>query len=168
LDWELSALDLLSPIAVGAPGKRSFFLVISEKGRWFRVWLEKQDLQALGMAIGQLALKLSSDAIDSLSVQEKEPAHETSRFPAAELQLREANLGFEDGHGGIALTVDIIGPRRQDECSLRFYPTVAQLKQFAKRAEEVCAAGRPICPICGEAMDSSGHDCPGGLSLQSS
>jgi uncharacterized repeat protein (TIGR03847 family) len=160
LDWELSTLDLLSPVAVGAPGKRTFFLVISEKGRWFRVWLEKQDLQALAMAVRQLALKLSLDAANS-SVQEKEALHETSRFPSAELQLREANLSFQDGHGVLAFAVDVIGPRGEEQSSLRFFPTLAQLRQFAARAEEVCAAGRPICPTCGEPMDPSGHSCPG-------
>lgn len=160
VDWEISTLDLLSPVAVGAPGKRTFFLVIAEKGRWFRVWLEKQDLQALAMAVRQLVIKLSLDATAS-PVQREGPSHETSRLPAAELELREADLGFQDGHGVLALTVDVIGPRGEDQSSLRFYPTLAQLRQFAARAEEVCSAGRPICPVCGQPMDPSGHDCPG-------
>ena len=114
MDWEISKLVLLSPVAVGAPGKRSFFLVIGEKGRWFRVWLEKQDLQALETAVRQLLRKLSVDASNS-PVQEKEPSHETSKLPAAELQLREANLSFQDGQAVLALTVDVIGPRARGE-----------------------------------------------------
>jgi uncharacterized repeat protein (TIGR03847 family) len=160
VDWELSTVELLSPVAVGAPGKRTFFLVIADQRRWFRVWLEKQDLQALAMAVRQLVIKLSLDATPS-SVQREEPSHETSRLPAAELELREANLGFQDGHGVLAFTVDVVGPRGEGQSSLRFYPTLLQLRQFAARAEEVCAAGRPICPLCGQPIDPSGHDCPG-------
>ena len=141
-------------------GKRTFFLVVAEKGRWFRVWLEKRDLQALATAVRQLVVKLSPDATIT-SVAEKATSHETSSLPAAELELREASLGSKDGHGVLALTADVIGPRGEERNSLRFYPTIAQLKQFAARAEEVCAAGRPICPVCGEPMDPSGHDCPG-------
>jgi len=160
VDWELDTLDLLSPVAVGAPGKRTFFLVIGDNGRWFRVWLEKQDLQALAMAVRELLLKLPFDASGS-SVQDQEPSHKTSGFPAAELELREASLGFQDGHGVLVFTVDVIGPKRDGLGSLRFCPTLAQLRQFAERAQKVYAAGRPLCPICGGPIDPSGHNCPG-------
>ena len=31
---------------------------------------------------------------------------------------------------------------------------------FAEEALRVCAAGRPLCPLCGGPMDPNGHPCP--------
>jgi len=34
-----------------------------------------------------------------------------------------------------------------------------QMRTLSKQIVEVCAAGRPICPLCGGPMDPDGHTC---------
>ena len=36
---------------------------------------------------------------------------------------------------------------------------IDQLKLLSERALEVCAAGRPRCPLCGTPMGPEGHQC---------
>jgi uncharacterized repeat protein (TIGR03847 family) len=42
----------------------------------------------------------------------------------------------------------------------RFWATPAQMRAFSIHGQEVVAAGRPICAMCGEPMDPQGHFCP--------
>ncbi len=59
--YEFDEVTLLSPIAMGVPGKRTFFLIIGHKEDWVRVWIEKEELEALGQAIDQFLFILSRD-----------------------------------------------------------------------------------------------------------
>ena len=160
MDRNLGRPELLSAVAVGDPGKRTFFIAVGEHGRWLRVWLEKQDVQALAAAIRELFLRLSQMGIGSSAKNEDSVGNMTSKLPAAELELREASLGFEDGNGRLDFVVEAVGPSKESQ-SLETRPTLAQLKSFADEAEKVCSAGRPICSVCGQPIDPSGHDCPG-------
>jgi uncharacterized repeat protein (TIGR03847 family) len=47
-----------------------------------------------------------------------------------------------------------------DAPSVRFWLSHAQVGAFAKQAETVLTAGRPLCPRCGLPMDPAGHPCP--------
>ena len=42
----------------------------------------------------------------------------------------------------------------------RFWATSTQMRAFSIRGQEVVAAGRPKCTMCGEPMDPEGHFCP--------
>jgi uncharacterized repeat protein (TIGR03847 family) len=37
---------------------------------------------------------------------------------------------------------------------------VGTARAFAKRTLEVVGAGRPLCPLCGNPIDETGHVCP--------
>ena len=43
--------------------------------------------------------------------------------------------------------------------TVRLWGLRGQLRTFAAEALKVCAAGRPICPLCSEPVDSTGHKC---------
>jgi hypothetical protein len=57
--YEFGELTLLSAFAVGEPGKRTFFIAVGQNDNWVRMWLEKQELQALAIAIRRLLFSLS-------------------------------------------------------------------------------------------------------------
>lgn len=89
---ELKGTYLISPVAVGNPGKRTFFLVIGEDRDWLRVWLEKQDLQAFALGIRQLLFNLDQNFVTSLTQVRKIPKQVPSGLPKAELDLIELEL----------------------------------------------------------------------------
>jgi uncharacterized repeat protein (TIGR03847 family) len=43
---------------------------------------------------------------------------------------------------------------------VRFWATREQMLSLARHGAQVCAAGRPLCPLCHNPMDPEGHQCP--------
>jgi uncharacterized repeat protein (TIGR03847 family) len=159
MEWVSSDNDSISAVAVGPPGKRSFFIAIRGPGQWLRVWLEKHDLLTITLAARELMLNLSINPADLvLPAPKEQPA--PSGLPAAELELREAQLGYQEGRVEIILTAERVGPGNDAPSSLRLRPDMPHLAEFMIEAERVCTSGRPICPLCGGPIDPSGHTCP--------
>ena len=160
--YEFDEVTLLSAVAVGEPGKRTFFITVGQDGEWVRVWLEKEQLQALGLAIRQFLVTLSQEIRGSSA--EARATHGSgdapSGFPAAELEIDEIALGYGEGKATLSLVVHALGPQRL-EGVVDAKATRDQLRRFADESLNVCAAGRPRCPICGGPIDSEGHVCPG-------
>ena len=48
----------------------------------------------------------------------------------------------------------------RDVGRVRFWATREQMLSLARHGAAVCAAGRPRCPLCGNAIDPEGHRCP--------
>jgi len=158
--YEFDEATFLSAFAVGEPGKRTFFVAVGKKGQWVRLWLEKQDLQALAIAIRRLLFNLSQNHVVSSQRAEVEPPPDApSKLPTAELEIHEMTLGYDDGKAVLEASVHQLGPQKTPG-ELHCRATLAQLRQLGNQADSVCAAGRPICPLCGGPIDPTGHDCP--------
>jgi uncharacterized repeat protein (TIGR03847 family) len=155
-------VTLLSPFAVGAPGKRTFFLAMGEKNKWSRIWLEKEHLQALALAIEKLLSLLSEEKIALPPEDEAAslPVDMPVGLPAAELDIVQISLGFDEGKAKIEFTVQRSGSHEQKETEVCVTATLEQLRKLGSQATRVCAAGRPICEICGGPIDPTGHVCP--------
>jgi uncharacterized repeat protein (TIGR03847 family) len=46
------------------------------------------------------------------------------------------------------------------EALLGFWASRTQLEDLADEAQAVCAAGRPLCPLCNAPMGPEAHICP--------
>jgi uncharacterized repeat protein (TIGR03847 family) len=160
--YEFDEVTLLSAVAVGQPGKRTFFITVGQNGEWIRVWLEKEQLQALALAIHQFLdslpeeMSLSSSYAPVTSIS----AGAQPGFPAAELEIDEIALGYAEGKVTLNLVVHALGPQRLEGAVVECRTTLEQIQQFGDEALKICAAGRPRCPICGGPIDPEGHVCP--------
>ncbi|HJW63958.1 MAG TPA: DUF3090 family protein, partial [Actinomycetes bacterium] len=47
-----------------------------------------------------------------------------------------------------------------DPLEVRLFVTRPQLRVLARQGSEVVARGRPLCPLCGNPLDPTGHICP--------
>jgi uncharacterized repeat protein (TIGR03847 family) len=47
-----------------------------------------------------------------------------------------------------------------DPLTVRLFVTRAQLRVLARHGSQVVARGRPLCPLCGNPLDPTGHICP--------
>jgi uncharacterized repeat protein (TIGR03847 family) len=66
--------------------------------------------------------------------------------------------------------VDSPGPDELDESGegspglqpgrVRLWASREQMLSLARHGAQVCAAGRPLCPLCRNPMDPEGHQCP--------
>lgn len=161
--YTLDEVSILAAVAVGQPGKRTFFLSLGQNGTWFRLWVEKEELRALAMAIRQFLFALSQEEprLPSSALAGASPSETGSGLPSAELEIEEITLGYEDGKAVLEVGAHRSGRRSADKVTLRGLLTLGQLRHLGNQADRVCAAGRPRCPVCGQPIDPSGHVCPG-------
>lgn len=156
---EFGPVQHLSADAVGQPGQRRFRLrAISPGGTYAFVWMEKEQLAAIGEAIETTLEHAEVDLAPSGPV-EPEPV-----FPL------EANLDLDVRAGRLSLGLNeetrrivIVGAEAPTETegeavSLEFdFDTARRLRA---QINEVVAAGRPPCAFCGAPIDPEGHVCP--------
>lgn len=160
--YEFDEVTLLSAFAMGVPGKRTFFLIIGQKEKWVRVWLEKYLLETLALAIDQFLFTLSQEhpgfgrRAEGMPLSDDVP----SGLPSAELEIDQITLGFDQERATLNLIVHTLGPQRADSVELYCRITLSQLKKLGNQAKSLCAAGRPICVLCGGPIDPTGHICP--------
>jgi uncharacterized repeat protein (TIGR03847 family) len=141
--------------ALGEPGQRRFRLVVVVHGETCIIWMEKQQMQALGLAIGQI-LEQSP---------EKGPADTVGEVPgvidedtANQFRLGRVELGFVEDDGSIMINAYDSQDDEHTSITMRF--SRPQSRELVTEAATLAAAGRPLCTMCGQPIDSSGHVCP--------
>jgi uncharacterized repeat protein (TIGR03847 family) len=157
--------------AIGEPGHRTFRLLVeSEDGRAAALWVEKEQLQALGLAIEQLLAEFQGQ-VPSRPVRqppvETFPSNPTVDFKVGRLALGQDESELESGPRYVLLVYDIEGSAGSEEeeatqpATFACRATREQLRALSRNIAEVVAAGRPRCPLCGEPMDSADkpHGC---------
>ena len=160
--YELNEVTFLSAVAVGVPGKRTFFLIMGRKEDWVRAWLEKEQLEALGLAINQFLLTISQQYNRNPRESEGPPLSDDvpSGMPAVELEIDQITLGYDQERATITILVHAVGPQKVDWTELSCRVSLAQLNKIGEQAKSLCAAGRPRCVFCGGLIDTEGHVCP--------
>jgi uncharacterized repeat protein (TIGR03847 family) len=156
--YELDPVDAISVAAVGEPGQRRFFLLASGKGRTLTLACEKSQLQAL---IARLHQMMEAQGIEpearSVAARNLEPGE-------PDWQVAELGLGYHEGRRMFVLVASEGAPAEEgseeETPSVRFWLSHRQAADFSKQAENIIAAGRPLCPRCGLPMDPAGHPCP--------
>ncbi len=155
---EFNSITSIKPEALGEPGKRTFRLLIEDAAGSAMIWLEKEQLFQLAMAITRLqAILPSSGGADP---QAPSSAGESSG-PQLEFTVGKMVLGHEGNSDRFVIDAYDAGIEEGEEAgpTVRLWGVRGQLKSFAAEALKVCAAGRPICPLCAEPIDSTGHKC---------
>jgi uncharacterized repeat protein (TIGR03847 family) len=158
--FELDPVDRIAVAAVGQPGQRQFFLLASGSGRQLTLTCEKSQIQALIVRLNQM--------MEAQGIAPAENARATSRMVPGEPEWRvgEMGLGYHETRKMFVLVASQAeaaeeGPTPDDGApSVRFWLSHEQVVAFAKQAETVLTAGRPLCPRCGLPMDPAGHPCP--------
>ncbi|MFC2038269.1 DUF3090 family protein [Chloroflexota bacterium] len=163
--YDFEEVTILSVIAVGVPGKRMFFLAMGETDDWVRIWLEKEQLVALDMAIDQFLVNisrefhLSPDESEALLPSEIVPQ---GKLPSGELEIEQIAIGFDQEKATLDFLVQVLGPQKIHGAQVNCRFTLSQIKHLGDQAKNVCAAGRPRCELCGYPIDPEGHTCPEG------
>ena len=77
-------------------------------------------------------------------------------------RAERVNLGFDQVSEDLVI-IAYEGIDEEDDVPpsvARFWATPAQMRAFSIHGQQVVAAGRPICAMCGEPMEPEGHFCP--------
>ena len=156
---EFGPVQHLSADAVGQPGQRRFRLrAISQAGSYAFVWMEKEQLSAIGEAI---ETTLEHAGVETAASGPGEPEPVFPLQPNYELDVRAGRLSL--GLNEETRTIVVVGAEGATEAegeaiSLEFdFDTARRLRA---QITEVVAAGRAPCPFCGAPIDPEGHVCP--------
>ena len=152
---DLGIASYLKAEAIGEPGQRTFRLVVeAENGSAF-IWVEKEQLSALGLAIKRFGEELGG-AIGSSPA----PASlEAPREPSVDFKVASLGLAYDEGRELFAVLAYDTEDFESKRATVAFWTTRARADSLADEALEVVAAGRPICFLCKQPMDPEGHAC---------
>jgi len=155
--------SLLEADAIGPPGKRRFrLLILSNRGTAW-LWLEKEQLQALGAVTDQLLTGLP--ALWTLVRPEakvREPSPEFTRSPTIELTVGHLTLESDEAQQRFVLQIHDTEADPQEPPTLRCRVTRQQLIGLGDQVVALSAAGRQRCPSCGALLvKGEAHTCPG-------
>lgn len=150
--------QLLRAEALGEPGQRRFRLVTVINDETFILWMEKQQIQALGLAIGQLIDYVSSGADLGPGGDLIVPVNEETRN---QFRVGRIELAFDEAVEQIVIVAhDIEQDEAGEGASLAIRISREQGRALCAEAEDLVSKGRPICPMCGSPMEPEGHVCP--------
>ena len=154
-------VDAVDADAVGPAGERRFRLVARASGRHATLWMEKEQLTALGRGFSQLLAERSR--------HRGGPDPDVSPFgphpEKADIEVHVARLGIDflpEQEHVVLLADDREALERGESPRLRLELGRDQTLAVIRRIREVVAAGRPRCPLCGQPLEGSGgqHFCP--------
>ena len=151
---DLGRAITLTADAVGEPGSRRFRLLVEAQHGGACLWLEKEQLFQLAIAIQQLL-----STMDATATGEPTSAPPKSGDAYHEFQVGRLMIS-EEVRGPI---LNLLAKDQEDidsaEATVGTLVDIDQLKALSERALSVCAAGRPRCPLCGTPMGPEGHQC---------
>jgi len=142
--------------AIGEPGARRFRLVARIELETVVLWMEKQQLQALGMALGQV---LETIADDTPSLSGPEGIASFNLETRQQFRVGRMELGYDEPNDRLVMIAHDIDDPGQPRVTCRV--TRRQARDISNDAEEIVSAGRPLCPLCLEPMGPGPHVCPG-------
>jgi uncharacterized repeat protein (TIGR03847 family) len=143
--------------AIGEPGQRRFRLLAIVKGQTYAVWMEKQQIQALGLALEQMLEQLP-DA--GPVVPEPPGVTEFDRETRKQFRVGRMELGYDDDADRIVVVAHDLNSPEESDVAFACRMTRAQARDLSAESAAVAAAGRPRCTMCGAPMGPGSHVCP--------
>jgi uncharacterized repeat protein (TIGR03847 family) len=147
--------------AVGQPGRRRFRVIIQNEAETAFLWLEKEQLQALGLAVDQMLTPVKP--LWSRQGETKPPATVdpfTGRA-TVEVNVGRLGLGFDETSKLFLLVAHDAESNAEGPPTFQCRCSRSQLSQLSESIAAVTTSGRPRCPVCGSPLDGNPHFCPG-------
>ena len=164
--------DILDAEAIGQPGQRRFRVFARRGQRTASLWLEREQMEALSLAIDQLLAQVSDDLVLRPEAQAEIPKppgapDDFPTHPDIEFQVSQLKLGYDEEDDAVVfIAAPLVLVEQDGEMLAEEDPDpqcVAHLtRQHAKRLSGhitgALAGGRPRCPLCGQPMEPA-HVC---------
>ena len=153
---EFTQVSKFLPETFGEPGMRTFRFNVDSGSSNAKVWLEKEQLAELCMAMVQL----SKETTESITAPDDPPTHLEAQG-LTNLEFKATRLAFGHNPNTGMFIVDAHDPEDDNgEPSIRVWLPRELIAEFANIGLEIVASGRPNCPLCSRPMDTTGHSCP--------
>jgi len=144
--------------AIGKPGQRTFRLLVRASEGSASIWMEKQQLEAIGVWLGETLEQLDRDK--PTEEPDEEPGDLLDAF-SLEFRASQVGLGYaEDANLFAIQAYDSEAALAPQSPTFRCFVSRGQARVLSRKIALLVAAGRPICPLCEAPMDPEGHVCP--------
>ena len=149
--------------ALGEPGKRTFRLLVRSGSSSALIWIEKEELMALAVAVEQVLEQAVPDELAKADIEPLSgpvtdfPLNPTVEFRVGQLQL---------GHDSVNEQFQLIATDAEELQDGDAAPTLAVRVNYrsairlCRQITALASAGRPRCPLCGQPMGPEPHSCP--------
>ena len=175
--FEFDPPDRFVAGTVGEPGDRTFFLQATRAGQVTSVALEKTQVAALAERIEELLDEVLRRSGGTAPVPAVAPAELDDVAPldlpiVEEFRVGTMALSWDGDDERVVIEAQGMATDTAEEEPLvddddvdgppllRVRVSGSAARAFAKRAQQLVAAGRPPCPFCGLPLDPDGHVCP--------
>lgn len=157
--------------AIGSYPDQSYFLQVSDAGKDVTVQLDFRQVRLIGKRINQLLDSVAAHMNIPVASKVKKASDQGPLHMPVDSEFLVGSIGLGWDMESLSLVIEVLDftslpvtaeMMMQDgegPDTLRISLTSAAARQFACRALEVYAAGRPLCPLCGEPLDEEGHIC---------
>jgi len=140
----------------GQPGQRTFRLrIVGSGAETASIWLEKEQLQALSLALKQM--------LAQLEYEQEPPTADVGGFPiTADHDFRAGRLGMgfqPEDRTVVLFTYEVGATEDDDEPTLRVRISQEHSASLVANLDDIIAGGRPTCPLCGAPIEAAGHAC---------
>lgn len=152
------ALRTLEPVRVriGEPGQRRFRIIVGLANRTTIVWMEKQQLEALGQAIGRILEQVD----DTQAISEPQSlSHGIDLNTQHQFRVGRIEIGYNHVRGRILIVAYDIESVEEEPPGLAGLFSLETAQGLSEAAADIVAAGRPRCVLCGMPMGPGPHAC---------
>ena len=168
---ELDPVTRLTADAVGEPGQRTFYLQAADaRGDQVTLLVEKEQVRRLAENLEswlpELAAGRPEDPVEAAAAEAAELALAEPLEP--DFRVGQLSLSYDAERDRVLVVATEFQVEDEDDDPLdaleplevRLTVTRAQLRVLARHGAQVVARGRPLCPLCGNPLDPTGHICP--------
>jgi uncharacterized repeat protein (TIGR03847 family) len=165
---DLDPVTRLTADAVGEPGQRTFYLQAASGADQVTLLVEKEQVRRLAESLQTWLPELAADRPEDPGEAAAAEAGELALAEPLEPDFRVGQLQLS--YDGERDRVVIVATELQagdeeplvppEPLQVRLYVTRPQLRVLARHGSQVVARGRPLCPLCGNPLDPTGHICP--------
>jgi len=161
--YDFKTINRLDAEAIGRPGQRTFRLIAgNDRGETAVLWIEKEQLQALGEAIDRLLAQLGprrTRRLDRVPGPPR-PVAPLLDAPTVEFKIGQLGLGYDAEERRCLLIAHDVEGDPEGPPTLRCLLTTGQFRRLSEQIAGLMASGRPLCPMCGAPLTDAPHFCP--------
>ena len=168
---DLDPVTRLTADAVGEPGQRTFYLQAASGADQVTLLVEKEQVRRLAESLQtwlpELAADRPEDPGEAAAAEAGELALEAPLEP--DFRVGQLQLRYDDERDRVVIVATELQLEDADDddpleppepLQVRLFVTRPQLRVLARHGSQVVAKGRPLCPLCGNPLDPTGHICP--------
>jgi len=167
---DLDPVTRLTADAVGEPGQRTFYLQAASGSDQVTLLVEKEQVRRLAESLQtwlpELAADRPEDPGEAAAAEASELGLEAPLEP--DFRVGQLQLSYDGERDRVVIVATELQVEDTDDDPLepleplqvRLFVTRPQLRVLARHGSQVVARGRPLCPLCGNPLDPTGHICP--------